>query len=168
MKLYFQDGHEHELPKLMEALAAVNELEKQYKEHNTTFSDEEMQQFKELNDALDEEFPGCPFDISCIDDIKQLDEVFSLERVIFIYDDRASEHNWYYEDMSYEERREYNHFLKIERMDDKPITMRQVLKAMSDEPHYNDEVVMGDFHRFLEGFELCKHSNIQYTAYWGS
>jgi hypothetical protein len=153
MKLYLQEGLEHEIPKILEALVEINENEKRY---------------KELNDALDEEFPGCPFDISCIDDIKQLDEVFSFERVIFIYDDRASEHNWYYEDMSYEERREYNHFLKIERMDDKPITMRQVLKAMSDEPHYSREVVMYDPHRFLESFELSKHSNIQYSMFWGS
>ena len=125
-------------------------------------------EYEQLVDKLEQEFPGCPFVISCINNIDKLDDVFSLERTIFIYDDRADEHNYYYQNLTQVERNEYNHFLKIERINDQPITMRQVLKAMSDEPHYSREVVMYDPHRFLESFELSKHSNIQYSMFWGS
>ena len=125
-------------------------------------------EYEELVDKLEQEFPGCPFIISCINNIDELDDVFSLERTIFIYDDRADEHNYYYQNLTQEERNEYNHFLKIDRIDDKPITYRQVLETMSNNAHYNDETVMGDPHCFLEFFELSKHSNIQYTMFWGS
>lgn len=125
-------------------------------------------EFCELMEEIDKQFQGYPFTISCIKHIEELDEVFTLEPVIFIHDDRANKFNYYYQDMSDEERNVYNHFLKVERIDNKPITLRQVLDEMSNEPHYYDEVVIGDPHCFLELFELSKHSNIQYSMYWGS
>ena len=49
--------------------------------------------FKELFDELERQFPQCPFVISCVDTIEQLDNAFALDPVIFIYDDRASPNN---------------------------------------------------------------------------
>ena len=129
---------------------------------------ESEDEYSRLMDELDEQFPGCPFNISCIKHISELDDIFSLEPVIFIHDDRANDYNYYYQELSHEEKNEYNHFLKVEMKNGKPITLRQVLDTMSNEPHYYDKVVIGDPHRFLEVFELSKHSNIQYTMYWGS
>jgi len=37
---------------------------------------------------------------------------------------------------------------------------------MSNSPHYNDEVVIGDDHRFLEFFE--QNTDIEYTMFFGS
>jgi hypothetical protein len=121
-----------------------------------------------LLDELDEAFPECPFNISCVKSIEELDDTFTLEPVIFIHDDRANEHNWYYEKMTHEERNEYKHFLKVERQNGEPITLRQILTAMANDKHYNDEVVKSDPHCFLESFDKSSKSNIQYTMFWGS
>ena len=43
-------------------------------------------------------FPTCPFVISVVDDINEINEIFSDQTVLFIYDDRANKYNYYYED----------------------------------------------------------------------
>ena len=48
-------------------------------------------------EELDKQFPNCPFIIACIDNLQELDDVFTYEPVIFIYDGRVNEHNYYYE-----------------------------------------------------------------------
>jgi len=107
--------------------------------------------YEKLCLELEQQFPNCPFDISCIDELYELDEIFTNEPVIFIYDDRSN--------CSY---------LKVERINGIPITLRHVINSMSNDRHYRESDVVHDDHRFLEQFILSKHSNIQYTCFWGS
>ena len=115
---------------------------------------------------LDIIFPNCPFDISCIDDISQLDEVFTKNKVIIIKDGRASESNYYYSNISKNELSHYVDYLVIKQKKNKPITLRQILTEMSSSLHYNNDTIIDDPHRFLEGFD--KMTNIEYLASFGS
>ncbi len=128
----------------------------------------EMTECDEIWDELDKLFPNCPFDISCIKYIRELNDVFTTEPVIFIHDDRASPYNSYYDKMSQRERSRYVHYLKIERINNRPITLRQVIEAMVNDAHYHEEVVMTDPHRFLEGFDKCSKTGIQWSCFFGS
>ena len=130
--------------------------------------DEGMPAYLEKCAELEQQFPNCPFEISCVHELSKLDEVFTLEPVIFIYDDRASPNNYYYSEMSDRERSKYVHYLKVEQKRNKPITLRQVIEAMANDAHYHDEVVMSDPHRFLESFDKCNKTGIQWSCFWGS
>ena len=120
-----------------------------------------------LIDELDKQFPNAPFNISCIDNLEELDSVFTFEPVIFIHDGRAKEHNYYYENIDSFTKSKYIHYLKIEAKDEY-ITLRQIINEMINDAHYHDTFVKGDPHNLLEGFDqLCKLS-IQYTCFFGS
>ena len=114
---------------------------------------------------IDAMFPNCPFIISCVDDLSELDTVFTTESVIFIHDDRAS--GWFYDDLPTEERSTYYNYTMV-KATSSPITMRDVIHAMIADPHYHDEFVCNDPHTFLEQFEVSKKSKIQYSCFWGS
>jgi len=133
---------------------------------NCPVSDFDEEKYEKLCKDLDEIFPNCPFTISCIEDIKELDETFTEEKTIIIKDDRASETNYYYSEFNKNQLAQYVDYLVIKQKDDKPITLRQILTEMSNSPHYNDEVVIGDDHRFLEFFE--QNTDIEYTMFFGS
>lgn len=122
--------------------------------------------YNKLFKDLDEIFPNCPFSISCIDDIMELDEVFTKEKIIIIKDDRASQWNYYYSNIDKNELSHYVNYLVVKQKNNKPITLRQVLTEMSNSLHYNDDIISGDFHNFLEGFN--KTTDIQYVASFGS
>ena len=128
--------------------------------------DYDEEKFEKLYNDLDEIFPNCPFNISCIKDIKELDEIFTEEKTIIIKDDRASESNYYYSNIDKNNLAKYVDYLVVKQKDDKPITLRQILTEMSKSPHYNNEVISQDDHHFLETFE--KKTNIEYTMFWGS
>jgi len=122
--------------------------------------------YNKLFKDLDEIFPNCPFSISCIDDIMELDEVFTKEKTIIIKDNRASQWNYYYSNIDKNELSQYVNYLVVKQKNNKPITLRQVLTEMSNSVHYNDDIISEDFHNFLEGFD--KTTDIQYVAYFGS
>jgi hypothetical protein len=122
--------------------------------------------YNKLFKDLDEIFPNCPFCISCIDDIMELDEVFTKEKTIIIKDNRASQWNYYYSNIDKNELSQYVNYLVVKQKNNKPITLRQVLTEMSNSVHYNDDIISEDFHNFLEGFD--KTTDIQYVASFGS
>jgi len=122
--------------------------------------------YNKLFKDLDEIFPNCPFSISCIDDIMELDEVFTKEKTIIIKDNRASQWNYYYSNIDKNELSQYVNYLVVKQKNNKPITLRQVLTEMSNSVHYNDDIISEDFHNFLEGFD--KTTDIQYVACFGS
>ena len=131
-------------------------------------SEEDFDEIKyiKLLEELDAIFPNCPFSISCINDIKQLDETFTEKKDIIIKDDRANEFNYYYSNLPKNELPKYVDYLVIKQKNDTPITLRQVLTEMSDSLHYNNDIVKGDDHIFLEGFD--KTTDIEYSAFFGS
>ena len=118
--------------------------------------------YEKLAIELEQQFPNCPFDVSCVDLVEELDNKFTDEPVIFIYDYRSQ----YWGDET--DTSKWCHFLKVQQIDNKPITLRHVINTMSNDEHYNDIIVKLDSHRFLEKFILSKKSNIQYTCFWGS
>jgi len=130
--------------------------------------DEDFDEIKhtKLLEELDDIFPNCPFSIACINDIKQLDETFTEKKDIIIKDDRANEFNYYYSNLPKNELPQYVDYLVIKQKNDTPITLRQVLTGMSDSLHYNNDIVKGDDHIFLEGFD--KTTDIEYSAFFGS
>jgi hypothetical protein len=131
-------------------------------------SEEEFDEIKyiKLLEELDAIFPNCPFSISCINDIKQLDETFTEKKDIIIKDDRANEFNYYYSNLNKNELAQYTNYLVIKQKNDVPITLRQILTEMSHSTHYNNSIIMKDDHRFLEGFD--KMTDIEYISCFGS
>jgi len=123
-----------------------------------------------LFEDIDQEFPRTPFDISCINDIHELDDEFCSDNAVIIVDDRAK--YWYcFGRKDFEDDRDvskYINYTVVRRVDDEPITLRQVIQAMIDDKHYWDTEVQKDNHRFLEGFDRRSHNGIEWVAFWGS
>ena len=131
---------------------------------------DEKQHWDKLFEEIDQEFPRTPFSISCINDIHELDDEFSSENVVIIVDDRAK--YWYcFGRQGFDEDRDiskYINYTVVRRVNEEPITMRQVIHAMIEDKHYWNQEVLKDTHHFLEGFDKRERSNIEYVASWGS
>ena len=128
--------------------------------------------FDILNKQLDILFPNPPFAISCVidDDISELDEKFTDEEVIIIKDDRAKwwVHGFRHGEITEEEASEYIHYAVVKAPFKGNITLRVIIQAMINDPHYSDPMILNDSHSFLEGFEKSRLSSIEYTCYFGS
>ena len=124
--------------------------------------------YSRLWDQLREIFPNCPFSIDCIKNLDELDAVFSEEPVIFIYDDRARSCNYYYHGFSESELAHMRNYTTVRARNNEPITYRQVIQAMIDDPHYHNDIVASDDHHFLEGFDKSPNSDIQFSPSFGS
>ena len=122
--------------------------------------------YEKLCKDLDNIFSNAPFSISCIDDIKQLDETFTEKKDIIIKDGRINKSNYYYSNLNKNELAQYTDYLVIKQKNDVPITLRQILTEMSNSTHYNNSIIMKDDHRFLEGFD--KMTDIEYISCFGS
>ena len=116
---------------------------------------------------LEEEFPIAPFDISCIEDMDELDETFTNEKEIAIYDDRAA--GWFYDNVASASMRvSFLNYTIVKQIDDEPITLRQVIEAMIEDKHYHNDYAAADPHHFLEGFSKHTLNDVIYTACFGS
>jgi hypothetical protein len=125
-------------------------------------------EYLQLQTKIFEQFPNKPFEIDCITDIRQLDEAFTRQAGIIIKDDRANEHNYYYDNLSARGRNEYINYLGISEINEgAPITLRQVLTAMIHSPHYNNDIVKHDPHSILEGFDTSSNG-VVFTPFFGS
>lgn len=140
--------------------------EPKFDENGALIDDHKDEEYYEkLFELTDLEFPDCPFSISLgREDLLNLDEPFTEEPVIFIKDDRTN--SYYYDNLTQSEKNEYINYTKVEQIDAKPITLRQVLNSMSEDPHYRIPAVIEDDHRFLEFFD--KKTDIQYEMFFGS
>ncbi len=130
--------------------------------------DTENQKWFDLRcQLIEDEFSNLPFTV-CLDDdeLLELDEPFTDEPVIFIRDNRASEHSYMWHDIDELERNRYNSNFRVKRQGDKPITLRQIINEMGRVAEYKLINEAGEEHRFFEGLE--KRSPIQYLAFFGS
>jgi hypothetical protein len=59
-----------------------------------------------------------------------------------------------------EELNQYNNYTRVFSKNGKYITIRDIINAMISDKHYHNEYVAQDPHRFLEGFDKSKNSNI--------
>ena len=111
-----------------------------------------------MNNALENyikiQIPNCPFHISNLENLEDINMLFTDLDLIFIKDIRATEDNEYYKELNNVEKQKYKHYLKILPVPNKvSITTMQVLKAMSKSPHYNNEFVKNDPCNNLIGFK---------------
>ena len=130
-------------------------------------SELEYEEYEELQTELYKQFPNCPFDIACIENLNELDEPFTQQTGIIIKDDRASPNNYYYDGMEENERNQYINYMGISKLDNKPITLRQILNKMISNPHYNNDIVKDDPHCILEGFDISTNG-IVFSPFFGS
>ena len=94
----------------------------------------------ELENYIKIQIPNCPFHISNLETLEDLNMLFTEQDLIFIKDVRANEDNEYYKELNNVERQKYIHYLKISRVSEsRAITTIQVLKAMAKSLHYNNE-----------------------------
>ena len=116
------------------------------------------------------QFPNCPFEIDCLTEVdwnRELDRMFVRRKCIAIFDDRAD--GWYYDDVP--DKDKYYHYTVVDAERGRYITLRDILKAMIADPHYHDNIVRGDCHRFLEFFDRREEPYKRYecyTCFWGS
>jgi hypothetical protein len=122
-----------------------------------------------LDHLLEAEFPNSPFVISfSVDDLKKLDEPFTNLDRICIVDDRISQYNYYYSDVCPSVLNTLSSNLIIKSVDNKPITLRQIINEMILDEHYNSDVVRGDDHCFLESLDVREDSDDIFYTFFGS
>ena len=122
----------------------------------------------ELLEQLDEMFPNAPFSISCFDSIDEIHDVFSEEKIIFIYDNRAHPDNYHYSELTEGELMQFSNYTKVTASNGTSITYKDVIDAMINDQHYHSNIIRDDPHDCLEGFDKSKHSDIQFTPFFGS
>ena len=116
------------------------------------------------------QFPNCPFEIDCLKEVdwnREMDRMFVRRKCVAIFDDRAD--GWYYDDVP--DKDKYYHYTVVDAERGRYITLRDILKAMIADPHYHDNIVRGDCHRFLESFDRREEPYKRYecyTCFWGS
>ena len=67
-----------------------------------------------------------------------------------------------------EELSKLRNYTKVTASNNKYVTCKDAMDSMINDPHYHNEILMQDPHRFLEGFIKSKTSHIQYSIIWGS
>ena len=116
---------------------------------------------------LNQEFPNLPFCMDTRDEeLIKLDLPFTEEPVIFIRDNRASKHSYMWDGVPEDIRNKYNSNIRIQQIDNKPITLRQIINQMAITDEYSKMEESMDDHRFLEGFD--QSTPIQYSVSFGS
>lgn len=122
-----------------------------------------------LDHLIEAEFPNTPFVISFpVDVLKKLDESFTNLDKIYIIDDRISQFNYYYSGVCPSVLNNLSSRLVIQSIDNKPITLRQILNRMILDEHYNNVVVCRDDHRFLEFLDTRDETYDVFYTFFGS
>ena len=101
-----------------------------------------------------DEFPNCPFNLDCFNDVTLLDYKFTDEKFILIYDDRLNTLQPNFSQMTELEKYPWRHYTMVECVNDDPITLRQIIEKMISKDHYSSDKVQEHFgHYYLEKFE---------------
>ncbi len=101
---------------------------------------------------LERQFPTAPFGICFLDSLGELDEKFSDEPFIMIYDDRGNRHDWTEEEIPLAERRNHRKKTMVFPSNKTFTTLRDVLNAMIADKPYHHEVVKEDSMQFFTRF----------------
>ena len=118
----------------------------------------------ELN--LKNEFPDCPFNLDCFNDVNMLDYKFTDEVFMLVYDDRLNYVNSNFENMSEIEKINLRHYTLIQAKNNNPITLRQIINAMIKQRYYSSQKIQKLFgHYYLEKFE--QRSQRTWEVCWG-
>ena len=125
-------------------------------------------EFEQLTTDIELAFPNCPFNISCINKIEELDITFAEERIIIIKDDRSKYWKYWDDDISEQEAAEHINYTVVKAPYNGNITLRTIFQAMINDKHYHNDLVLQDNHHFLESFTKSSKSDIEYTCFFGS
>ena len=113
-----------------------------------------------------DEFPNCPFNLDCFNDVTLLDYKFTDEKFILIYDDRLNTLQPNFSQMTELEKYPWRHYTMVECVNDDPITLRQIIEKMISKDHYSSDKVQEHFgHYYLEKFE--QRSQKIWEVCWG-
>ena len=116
--------------------------------------------------ALKDEFPDCPFNLDCFNDVNTLDYKFTDEVFMLVYDDRLNYVNSNFENMTEIEKINLRHYTLIQVKDNNPITLRQIINAMIKQRYYSSQKIQKLFgHYYLEKFE--QRSQRTWEVCWG-
>ena len=116
--------------------------------------------------ASESQFPDCPFNLDCFDDVNMLDYKFTDEVFILIYDDRLNYLDGDFIHMTELEKNTLRHYTMVKAIDNKPITYRQVINTMIQDKYYSSKKTLKMFgHYYLEKFE--KKSERMFETCWG-
>ena len=113
-----------------------------------------------------DEFPTCPFNLDCFDNITMLDYKFTDENFILIYDDRLNTLQPNFSKMTELQKYPLRHYIMVTSEDDEPITLRKIIEKMISADHYSSNKIQEHFgHYYLERFE--QRSKKIWEACWG-
>ena len=115
---------------------------------------------------LKDEFPDCPFNLDCFNDVNTLDYKFTDEVFMLVYDDRLNYVNSNFENMTEIEKINLRHYTLIQAKNNNPITLRQIINAMIKQRYYSSQKIQKLFgHYYLEKFE--QRSQRTWEVCWG-
>ena len=150
-------------------------LIEKYKEHKEEWNewnkiirnDTEMNDwYDKLNELVQSEFPDFPFSLSLSNDnYLNLDLPFTHEKTIYIVN-KPRKSSYEFSHLNRQELNQLANYLRISSIDKKPITLRQVLQAISDSNYYRGIFRKINQHIFLEGF--TKDTKLNYSLILGS
>ncbi len=98
---------------------------------------ERTEWYRKRFNLYDREFPNYPFRIALDDDeLLKLDEPFTDEPEIFIRDDRSRKCGWKDDYVPDYVSNLHDTNISVKQIDNKPITLRQILEKMAKTPEY--------------------------------
>ena len=112
------------------------------------------------DNEIEKIFPESPFMIRLSPKrLNNMDNPFTYEKTIYIYDGRSI----FYENIGDNNREQiFKNELIISKLDNNPITLRQIINEMMNSKHYNELMVISDLHYLLEYME--EESYTKYVA----
>ena len=127
----------------------------------------ESTDYEELQHLIKLQFPKCPFHSACVDNLPELDHIFSEELVVLIYDDRLNQKYYKSNEMTAFQKNKLRHYTVVKSINDEPIRLRQVLNTMIKDKHYHSRAIEKHFgHYYLEKF--IRHVGNRFETVWGN
>jgi len=116
-------------------------------------------EFEAVITKIHSEFPklnGC-FS-SLFDNITDYDtkmnQKFTDELTVLVKDDRSTRGNYYWSGCDAEEQQQFINYTTVKGTRDKPITLRNIIEAISEDPHYDLQSVREQDHNFAESYQF--------------
>jgi hypothetical protein len=131
----------------------------------------QQDEWNRINKQQEKDFPNLPITLSLPYDtleeyIEDMDRPFTDQKTIIVKDDRAVLRMFEWELIPENEIQQYVNYTVINKIEDRPITLRQIFTEMSRDPHYHRARVISQNHRFLE--DIYWSTDIEITFGYGS
>ena len=124
------------------------------------------EEYDELQIVLNNYYPKAPFTIDCVKTIAELHEPFSYREYVIICDIRGLHRQNLWQLMTETQQEKHKHYLVIQCLNNKPITLHRVINELIANKHYRSKQHVKDDNKYLEGF--ITDDKVMYTINWGS